>query len=362
MHEPKKEFFTRIHKQLKHISYPYFQRVDCICFAAPENCAILSLEKINFMQSIMYLFQLDLSIDMRCFDAGPTRLTNVRDSHNVQPLKSYFVERSVFLWKTNEFPNCLSNMNVKRFDFFLNTLKISCPANLRLTIEPKLPAPDKIENLKTNIWDLLSEVYEVFAKLEETEAYVVELKQHKIDIMYCVDFSLTIKQIKQTRQSQNATFCVNCFFICHEKCGISDDAGKKGCSSMNDGICTVCTNKCIWSAHKNISNTSHYTSDQVTTSYREMKTKYEEEKKELLEFDEYLEHLDNDKKGLLDRIHNKIKRITECKNELQGIEKNPLAGSISDNIDEMINTERRRKENGYENKIKTFEKLKKLSM
>lgn len=369
MHGPKKEQILKIYEQLKHIFSSYGQGVDCICFVAPANNVNLSHDEVDYIQSILYLFQIDLSTDMYCFhtfaDAGRPCLRSVLDSYNVQNYKSYTVNWSAFFQESSEFSSPFWKMNVSSFDEFFSQLRTLTPKTLRLTLEGTPPTLEKSEILKLDIAELQPEVNEDLAKLEETMSNVETFIDHKDEIMTDGDFSFTIEEIKQTKQPLqpgiHVTNCMNCFFTCHEKCGIPDDDGKKDCSSMRDGYCMVCTDHCIWSAHKNTPYTFHYNSVQVTKSYKEMKTKYEEEKGKMLEFDEYLEHLDNEIKGLLDRIRRKIDRITEYKNELRGIEKSPLAGSINDTIDDMINAERRKKEKGYEKRIKMFLELKKHS-
>lgn len=373
MHEPKKEQFMMIHEQLKHILSPYEQRVDCICFVAPANSISLSPEEIEFLQSIMFLFPTDqssdLSTDMSCFftfaDAGEACLEKCLKSSNFKKVKTYLVNWSAFFQKRNEFSDPFWNMNRKSLDNFFNHLKTSQPKTLRLTLEGEPPASDKKENLKSDIWKLQPELNEDLVKLVETKTNIETFKDHQSEIMSDGDFSFTIEEIKQTMQplqpGKHVTNCMKCFFTCHENCGIPDDDGKKNCSSMRDGYCTVCTDHCIWSDHKNTPCTYHYTSVRVTKSYKEMKTKYEEEKGKTLEFDEYLEHLDTEIEGLLERIRKKIERLTDYKNELQGIEKSPLAGSFNDTIDDMINAERRKKEKGYEKRIKMFHELKRHS-
>lgn len=373
MHGTKKEQFMIIHEQLKHILSPYEHRLDCICFVAPANSISLSPEEIDFLQSIMYLFPTDQSSDlstgMSCFftfaDAGRACLEKCLNSSNFKEFKTYLVNWSAFFQEINEFSDPLWNLNIKSLDNFFNHLKTSQPKTLRLTLEGEPPAAEKRESLKSDIWKLQPELNEDLIQLVETKTSIETFMDHQNKIMSEGDFSFTIEEIKQTIQplqpGKHVTNCMKCFFTCHENCGIPDDDGKKNCSSMRDGYCMVCTDHCIWSDHKNTPCTYHYTSDRVTKSYKEMKTKYEEEKGKTLEFDEYLEHLDTEIEGLLERIRKKIERLTVYKNELQGIEKSPLAGSFNDTIDDMINAERRKKEKGYEKRIKMFHELKRHS-
>lgn len=96
----------------------------------------------------------------------------------------------------------------------------------------------------------------------------------------------------------------------------------------------------------------------VTKSYKEMKSTYEAEKGKTLDFNGYLEHLNKDIKALLERLYDKAKIATVKGNELKGIQRSPLASSVDDTIDNMIESEERHKGNGFEQRIEMFQELK----
>lgn len=50
---------------------------------------------------------------------------------------------------------------------------------------------------------------------------------------------------------KHTTLCTHCHFTCHEICDYSDDSDKKYCAAMNNGVCTMCPNKCDWTTHHN---------------------------------------------------------------------------------------------------------------
>ena len=47
------------------------------------------------------------------------------------------------------------------------------------------------------------------------------------------------------------TLCLTCQFTCHEICEYGDDNQKADCIAMTNGKCTMCKDKCPWTAHKN---------------------------------------------------------------------------------------------------------------
>lgn len=369
MQGPRKEQFKKIYEQLKYILKSNEWGIDSVCFVVPANYVSLSRDEFDFIQSIMYLFQTNSSTDM-CFvltfaDAGPSLVKNILDSYENRCLEGYSFNWSALFKKDCELSHPFWNMNVKNLDLFFEQLKTSSPKTLRSSLEGDTPPPEKREELKTDIAALQPEVNDDLAKLEEINTTVDKFKNNRKQITDSGDFSFQIEEIKQTKKplapGKHVTNCMQCFFTCHVDCGIPDDDGKKRCSAMSDGYCTVCTGHCIWSDHKNTPHTYHYTSVKVTKSFKEMKSSYEREKGVTLEFDDYLEHLNRDIEALIERIQDKVRRITECKNELQGIQRSPLAGTFDDTINDMINAEMRKKEKGFERRIEMFQELKKHS-
>lgn len=104
-----------------------------------------------------------------------------------------------------------------------------------------------------------------------------------------------------------------------------------------------------------------YVGVKVTKSYKEMKKSYEEDHGKPLGFDEYLDHLNKDIEALLERLHENVEKINNSKNELHGITKRELGDSVDDTIEQMIKSEKIKKEKGYERRIEMFLELKKYT-
>lgn len=136
---------------------------------------------------------------------------------------------------------------------------------------------------------------------------------HEDDILSKKDFPFTIEEIKQTKEPSGNVFnCMMCFSTCHENCNVSDDEEKINCKAIDsEGFCKECTGHCIWSVHKNMRCIYRYTTIQVAQSYKEMKTRCENEYGKQLDFDEYLDILNKDIEALLERLHKKVAKITE---------------------------------------------------
>jgi hypothetical protein len=225
----------------------------------------------------------------------------------------------------------------------------------------ELPTPTRREALKSDIANIQPEVSNDLAKLEEMKTRVEVFTKDRDIIISSGDTSFTIEEIRQIKTNlqpgKHVTNCMQCFFTCHENCGIQDDDSKISCVAMSDGYCKVCTGRCIWSVHKNTPIVYKYVTEKITRSYKEMKANYEQEKGEQLTYEEYLAHLNRDIEAFLQRLHDKVQRITECKNELKGIRMSPQANSVDDTIDDMIKSEELKREPGYEKRIEMYKEL-----
>jgi len=93
------------------------------------------------------------------------------------------------------------------------------------------------------------------ASLQKTRQEIATLGGKKSAHM---NFSVTVKVPKTYRKNKppglKNTICLNCSWTCHYNC-IHPDELKKYCCAITDEHCTVCPNKCHWSAHNNL---DHY--------------------------------------------------------------------------------------------------------
>lgn len=363
-----REYIKRIYEQL--ISISGERGIHCICVVVQANNFNLPNEQIECIQAVGHLFEDNTTRDMFCFitfaDSGPAHIESVLKSNDVIFHVSYFVNCSAFYGISKMFSPLFWKSNINSFDDFFNHLKGSAIKTMRLDLEGKNVSPERREELMSNIANLQPEVSDDLQKLHEMKNDVTTFTAHKEVILSHGDFSYTIEEIKQIKTplspGLHVTNCMHCFFTCHENCAYKDDDEKINCSSMQkDGHCKFCTGHCMWYFHKNTPYIYKYETVQVTKSYKEMKASYENKTGKKLEFEEYLNHLNKDIEALLGRLHDKVREITTCKNELQGIQKSPLAGSIDSTIDEMIQAEHLKKENGYERRIEMFLQLKKYT-
>lgn len=367
-HGSKKEYFLRIHDQLT----SYQSTTDCICFVAPNNTFSLPYKQIEYIKSIKYIFQTDMDTDLSCCfftfaDLGPNHAKEVIDSNNIVSDESVMVNWSCLFKKIDNASKFFWVTNVQGLDKFFKHVETSDRKWLMDKIKNDQPGPgEKNDELILKIADLQPEVNNYLAKLGEVKTHFDAFVAHKTEIKFTGDFSFIIEEIKQTKEplhpGKHVTNCTKCYLTCHEDCNIPDDAGKKDCRAMDGkGFCKECPDHCVWHRHKNMTFIYRYVSVKVTRSYKEMKKSYEQDHGKPLDFDEYLEHLNKDIGALLERLEENVKKIQNCQNELHGIKKRELGDSFDDTIDQMIKSEKIKKEKGYERRIEMFLELKKYT-
>ena len=361
------EHLKKISEQLASILKSEEQCLRCICFVVQANNFSLPHEQIDFIQSVGRLFESTSTTYMNCFltfaDAGPAHVKTYLKSRNVRFGTTYDVNCSAFYGKSKTFSLFWESTTSNFKEFFTRLETDQNTTTLRL--KSKNITPEKREELKSDIALLQPEVKDDLAKLGQLKFQVKTYEDNKADILLNGNLSFTIEEIIQTKidlpPGIHVTNCIECNFICHDRCSIKDDDEKMRCVAMTDGFCTKCIRKCAWFVHKNIPYIYEYKCIHVTKSYQEMKSSYEREKGLTLEFEEYLENLTKDIKELLQLLHGKVKKITDCKNELQRTQKSPLMKSVDETIDDMINAERMTKDFGFERRIEMYEELKDYS-
>lgn len=367
-HGSKKEYFLRIHDQIT----SYESTTNCICYVAQSNTFSLSDEQIEYIQSIKHIFQTDMDTDLGCCfctfaDLGPTQVKEVLDMNNITSDESCMVNWSCLFKRIDHASKFFWVTNFQGLDKFFKRVDISGRKWLMDKIKNDQPGPgEKNDKLILQIADLQPEVNEYLAKLGEMKTHFDTFVAHENEIKATGDFSFTIEEVKQTKEplhpGKHVTNCTICFLTCHEDCNIPDDAGKKNCQAMDSkGYCMKCEGRCVWHHHKNMTFIYRYISVEVTKSFKDMKESYEQDHGKPLEFEEYLEHLNKDIETLLERLHENVKKINDCTNELHGIKKRQFGDSFDDTIDQMIKSEKIKKEKGYERRIEMFLELKKYT-
>ena len=355
---------NKISQQLRSVLKSEEEILHCICFVAQANDFTIPKEQIEHFQCVERLFESISTTDMNCFltfaDSGPAYVEENLKSCYVRVGKFYDVNCSAFFRKSRTSSLLWESTTTCFEEFFTRLETDQNTTTLRLKSEK-----EKREELKSDIAKLHPEVKEELNKLGEIKFQVTTYQKNKDDILLDGDFSFTIDEITPKKidlpPGIHVTNCIQCNFICHDTCHIKDDDKKQECIAMKDGFCTKCINKCEWWFHKNIPYIYEYKCIHVKKTYQEMKRSYEQEKGVTLEFEEYLENLTKDIRELLRLLHGKVKKITNCKNDLQRTQDAPFVKSVDETIDDLIQAERMTKDVGFKTRIEMYEELKAYS-
>lgn len=362
-HGSVRKHLQSVHEKLNVLWNLYKPKIDLICCVADANTSSLSCDQIEYIQTFKYLFENDSDANMCCIftsaDSGPVHIQNALDENNIAFSESFSVNFSN-LFQTLE--NSSDNFWITNYDELkrlFDQLPVSVSKTLRIN---QNCAPEKIRQLTSDIARLKPAMSKHIADLGDIKYQVKIFTEHKKEIMSEGDFPFTIKEIRQIKKpltdGRHVTNCMICFYTCHEKCAYENNEDKVHCSAMHKGYCRKCTGHCIWYVHENTPYIYKYDCVNVTKSYKEMKSTYESKKRKPLDFDGYLELLNEDIKALLRRLYEKAKIATEKGNELKGIKRSPLAGSVDDTIENMIASEKHHKEIGFQQRIEMFQELK----
>lgn len=362
-HGSVRKHLQSVHEKLNVLWNLYKPKIDLICCVADANTSSLSCDQIEYIQTFKYLFENDSDANMCCIftsaDLGPVHIQDALVENNIAFSESFSVNLSN-LFQTSE--NSSDNFWITNYDELkrlFDQLSVSVSKTLRIN---QNCSPEKIRQLTSDIARLKPAVSKDIADLGDIKYQVKIFTEHKQEIMSEGDFPFTINEIRQTKTPLTAghhvTNCTICFYTCHKDCAYENNNEKMKCSAMRKGYCRECTGHCIWYVHENTPYIYKYDCVEVTKSYNEMKSTYEAEKGKPLDFDGYLELLNKDIKALLGRLYDKVKSAADKGNELNGIQKSPLAGSVDETIDNMIASENHHKEIGYQQRIEMFQELK----
>ncbi|XP_062596737.1 uncharacterized protein LOC134258212 [Saccostrea cucullata] len=355
----------KLYKRIQFVMNSVCREINLVCLVAKGCDFEMSEEQLNYFSSILELFKDHLMSNFCAFytfaDAGKAHVAEIFQANEITPVESFHVNWSSLCQSNDSYSSTFWEMNSKQLGLFFDFLKQSSAKS----IFKDLPTSQKREEIKCEISLLQPKVTEGLVKLGEVKFQIKTFTDYKADILSSGDISYTIEEIRQNKTDllagHHVTNCINCYFTCHEDCTIPDDKDKINCWAMTDGYCRICSMHCIWSDHKNTPYIYEYVAVKVTKSYQELKMNYEKEKGEQLTYEEYLNHLERDIEKLLERLHDNIKKISEGRNELQGIKHSPLACSVDETIEDMIASEMLKHETGFERRIQMYKELQQYS-
>ncbi|XP_045068157.1 uncharacterized protein LOC123482969 [Coregonus clupeaformis] len=250
-----------------------------------------------------------------------------------------------------------SQEGMEEFTEFLGRIT---PQNVKMT-EGVLRERKQLEACVSNL-HLRIEMIEL--KQNEIKQTQEALEKHKIDMDENKNFSITVPTCYKEKVpiesswwhlTKRATTCSVCEENCHyPDCWLVKDLS--WCSVMKESKCTVCTGKCPSSKHVKENKIYVGTTKNVTTTYEDLKIKYEINEKAA-----------GEKGNVLTRLHMELEHVTlqkpklveesyQCVIKLEEIALKAISLSAAVHLDFLID---KMKETGNTEKVQKLEEMKK---
>ncbi|XP_045068108.1 uncharacterized protein LOC123482944 [Coregonus clupeaformis] len=271
---------------------------------------------------------------------------------NCETEKQANIEESIMntAWKT-------SQNGMEEFTEFLGRIT---PQNVKMS-ERVLRERKQLEACVSN---LQGKIEMIDLKQNEIKQTQEALEKHKIDMDKNKDFSYTVEESYKEKVpiesswwhlTQRATICDVCEENCHyPDCWWVNDIS--WCSVMKESKCTVCTGKCPSSKHVKENKIYVGKTKNVTTTYENLKIKYEINEKAA-----------GEKGNVLTRLHMELEQVTlqkvklveesyQCVIKLEEIALKAISLSAAVHLDFLID---KMKETGNTEKVQKLEEMKK---
>ncbi|KAM6989388.1 uncharacterized protein LKV04_009062 [Tautogolabrus adspersus] len=250
-------------------------------------------------------------------------------------------------------------MGTKSMERFFNALVKMSTKSLLMTQE----VLKERKRLEIAVEGLQPQVKIGLAKLEEMKKTTEKVKEQETAMTMNANYVIEVDVIKPvqkhlTNKGEYITNCQKCSMTCHYPCGIANDDGKRGCSSMDsNGMCNVCPGKCIWSVHFNQTYRWEYVKVKEKTTLQELKDKYETANKEKMSVQELIEQQEEEISRLQDMIVSLMDQSANSITRLQDIALRPNPLTTPQYIDMMIEGERSEAKAGYKARIRALEEM-----
>lgn len=257
--------------------------------------------------------------------------------------------------------------STQSFKQFFQTLEVTAPISLSLTTEilqkkyniTNAQLPYLVRVLKTNIHEIET--------LEQDRRIIEEMINNPDKSNFEVQVSVTKKEmIDITEPNHYSTWCNTCKVECHYPCDISPSNilynSLWWCSSMSwffnrEGAvkCTVCIGKCPWRDHiqrkqrkVDVTRPEKRTNESLKQLYMQDKEAKLEAVKKTIESKIVL---------ACNRLLEDFKEIKQCIDYVNTHSLSSKPTTIQEYVDDVIDTEKQHKTDGYEQRIHCLKRL-----
>nr|XP_022286825.1 uncharacterized protein LOC111099705 [Crassostrea virginica] len=346
--------------------------IDAVCFIAKAPDARLTPTQKYIFSSIMSLFGKDIESNICTLitfadGATPAVLASLNDSK--LPFGETYNFNNSALFAENSMDNCNSlspmfwKMGCNSFEgFFKHILKLQTKS-LRLT-KSVLNERNQLKTIITNVLPQVTEGLTKITELKKEQEIVKQLKNTKEDNK---DFEYEVTETRQVEVKLEAgvhvTNCLTCNRTCHRTCYIPENKNKGGCAAMDSttGKCKVCPNKCHWTMHVNNDFFYESISEKKKKTYEGMKKKYEEATGLAFDKEKFIEKAKKDVELTLRNVTEMMRKVNKCRTRLAEIALTADPLTSEEYIDLLIESEKQEHKQGFQDRIKVLENVKKLT-
>lgn len=338
------------------------QVVDAVCFVCSAHETNSPKTQEYILHSMLSVFGKDVKDNIQlfftfsdskaaCIPDVVSKVKSVFSSNTRKEAKHYLVSNRALYGREDTLYDdwCSSAENLEQF---FDSLILVQSKSLLLTQQ----VLDERKRLERLLEMLRPKINEGLFKMDEIQKYRDVLSEHEtsIDNKENVDYEIQVAVMKKVGIKHGSgkylTNCQVCQMTCHYPCAFREDQDKRRCSVIDGktGFCRECPNKCSWSVH--FSQTFRWVYDMETRrgNVDGLREKYDASALTTIQLVQVLETqfkaIATDVLGLVDKAAACIQRL-----ERMALIFNPC--TTSSYIAKMIDSERKRKLPGYEQRV-----------
>ena len=185
--------------------------------------------------------------------------------------------------------------------------------------------------------ELLPQLNMGLSKMEEIRRQIRIIEENEDNINGAKNFEIEEQKRVHCAVGQHTTYCYLCNYTCHKICYISSSKNKRHCASMNNGICTVCPNKCEYILHNDNEYYYEFIIKNVKKTLEDLKSIYVYANKNLSAAKQIIIGLNKEFNKIYFEIQEQLKKYIERLNQI-ALKPNVIK-SREEYIDILINSE-----------------------
>uniref|UniRef100_H2ZZH0 Si:ch211-250m6.12 n=1 Tax=Latimeria chalumnae TaxID=7897 RepID=H2ZZH0_LATCH len=354
--------------------------INAVCFVVQSALARLTHSQKYIFDSIFSIFGSDIKENIQVlvtFADGQKppvleaiNISNIPCPKDENGIPIYFkFNNSAFFANNTEaesqvddnFDKMFWNMGLKSMDKFFKALGNLETKSLTLTKQ----VLEERKRLEIAVQGLLPQIKIVLQKLDEISMTKAALKEHEDIMDENKDFQYVVEVPKIVKtdisgKKEFVTNCLTCNYTCHYPCTISEDAFKKWCAAMggDDRNCTVCSGKCPWNVHHNMSFKIDYTTIKEEGTYQKLKVKYEKACGEKMTTEKIVQELEVELVVCETVVMELLEISSKCILQLEQIALRPHPLSTPEYIDLLIQSEKDEGKPGFLARIESLKIVK----